>query len=95
MEPGLEDMRQRGMTIEPSDVARHTPIGHEHINVYGKYSFALAEPVRQGAFHSLRELDKAGDIEDDEEVELPTEGAEISFRFSGASGKFCSPSLIH
>ena len=68
------------MTIEPSDVARLSPIGHEHVNVYGKYSFTLAEPVRQGAFHPLRELDEAGDLEGNQEVELQTEGAEISFR---------------
>ena len=51
MDRALEEMRQRGMTIEPSDVARLSPIGHEHANFYGKYSFTLAEPVQQGAFH--------------------------------------------
>jgi hypothetical protein len=79
MDRALEDMRQRGMTIEPSDVTRLSPIGHEHVNVYGKYSFTLAEPVRQGAFHPLRELDESGNLKGDQEVELPTEGAEISF----------------
>ncbi len=39
-------MRQRGMTILPEDVARLSPIGHEHVNVYGKYSFTLAKPVQ-------------------------------------------------
>ena len=79
MDRALEDMRRRGMTIDPSDVARLSPIGHEHVNVYGKYSFTLAEPVRQGAFHPLRELDETESPEGEEEVELPTEGAEISF----------------
>jgi len=67
------------MTIDPLDVSRLSPIGHEHVNVYGKYSFTLAEPVRQGAFHPLRELDETESPEGEEEVELPTEGAEISF----------------
>lgn|SRR6266436_9738009 len=38
MDHALEDMRQHGMTILPEDIARLFPIGHEHINVYGKYS---------------------------------------------------------
>jgi len=79
MDRALEDMRRRGMTIDPLDVSRLSPIGHEHVNVYGKYSFTLAEPVRQGAFHPLRELDETESPEGEEEVELPTEGAEISF----------------
>lgn len=62
--------RQRGMTIFPEDMARLSPIGHEHVNVYGKYSFTLAEPIQQGAFHPLRELD---------EMEPQTEIAEARF----------------
>ncbi len=42
-------------------------------------SSTLAEPVRQGAFHSLLEMDEAGNLEGDQEVELQTERAEISF----------------
>jgi TnpA family transposase len=76
----LEEMRQRGMTIDPSDVARLSPIGHEHVNVYGKYSFTLAESIRQGAFHPLRELDETENQEGEQEVELPTEEVETRFR---------------
>lgn len=75
MDRALEDMRQRGMTIEPADVARLSPIGHEHVNFYGKYSFTLAEPIQQGAFHPLCELDEAENLEGEQEVEL----AKISF----------------
>ncbi len=73
MNRALGDMRQRGMTILPEDVARLSPIGHEHVNVYGKYSFTLAEPIQQGDFHPLRELDET------EEVELLPEGTERRF----------------
>jgi TnpA family transposase len=63
MDRALEEMRQRGMTIRPEDVARLSPIGHEHVNVYGKYSFALAESIQQGAFLPLRELDETEEVE--------------------------------
>lgn len=70
MDRAVEEMRQRGMTVLPEDVARLSPIGHEHVNVYGKYSFTLAEPIQRGAFHPLRELD---------ETEPQTEIAEARF----------------
>ena len=79
MDLALEDMRQRGMTIFSEDVARLSPIGHEHVNVYGKYSFTLAESIQQGAFHPLRELEETESMEGDREVERPTETGEISF----------------
>ena len=79
MDRALEDMRQRGMTIEPSDVARLSPIGHEHVNVYRKYSFLLSESIQQEAFHPLRELDETESLEGDRAGELPTETTEISF----------------
>jgi TnpA family transposase len=79
MNRALEEMRQRGMTVLSEDVTRLSPIGHEHVNVYGKYSFTLSESVQQGAFHPLRELDETESPEGEQEAELPTEGAEISF----------------
>lgn len=54
------------------------PIGHEHVNVYGKYSFQLSESIQQGAFHPLRELDETESLERDQEVGLPIEVTEIS-----------------
>jgi hypothetical protein len=67
------------MTILSEDVARLSPIGHQHVNVYGKYSFTLAETIQQGAFHPLRDLDETESLQGDQEVERPTETAEIRF----------------
>jgi TnpA family transposase len=78
MDRALEDMRQRGMTILSEDITRLSPIGYEHINVYGKYSFQLSESIQQGAFHRLRELDETESLEGDQEVELLAETAETS-----------------
>ena len=44
-----------------------------------QFSSRLAESIQQGAFHPLRELDETESLEGDQEVELPTETAEISF----------------
>ncbi len=56
MNRALEEMRTRGMKIEPSDVERLSPLGYDHINLLGRYTFSLSEEIRQGAFHPLREL---------------------------------------
>jgi hypothetical protein len=38
-------------------VARLSPLGHEHINVLGLYSFALADGIAQGELWPLRHPD--------------------------------------
>ncbi len=47
------------MKILPEDVERLSPLGYDHINLLGRYTFSLAEDIRQGAFHPLRELEEA------------------------------------
>lgn len=61
----LEDMRERGMSILSEDIERLSPLGYEHINLLGRYTFSLSEDIRQGAFHPLREQ---------EEIEQEQEG---------------------
>jgi TnpA family transposase len=75
MDRVLEELCSAGMTILPEDIARLSPIGHEHINVYGKYSFTLAESIRAGAFHPLREVEAATEEEPLQEVGEETFGA--------------------
>jgi TnpA family transposase len=58
MNRALEDMRERGMKMVPEDVERLSPLGYDHINLLGRYTFSLAEDIRQGAFHPLRELEE-------------------------------------
>ncbi len=36
---------------------RSVPLGYDHINMLGKYTFLFAEEIRQGAFRPLRELE--------------------------------------
>jgi TnpA family transposase len=58
MNRALEEMRGRGMKIAPEDVERLSPLGYDHINLLGRYTFSLSEEIRQGAFHPLRELEE-------------------------------------
>jgi hypothetical protein len=57
------------MKILPEDVERLSPLGYDHINLLGRYTFSLAEEIRQGAFHPLRELEET----DQEESEISAE----------------------
>ncbi len=41
--------------VNAADVARLSPLGHEHINLLGRYTFALAEPLARGALRPLHD----------------------------------------
>src|SRR6266566_1816867 len=70
MNRALEEMRGRGMKIVPEDVERLSPLGYDHINLLGRYTFSLSDEIRQGAFHPLRELEEA-----EQELEESVESA--------------------
>jgi hypothetical protein len=40
--------------VRNEDVARLSPLGHEHINMLGRYAFTLPEPVARGELRPLR-----------------------------------------
>jgi hypothetical protein len=40
--------------VQDADVA---PLGHAHLNVLGRYTFALREPIALGDWHPLRTTD--------------------------------------
>jgi TnpA family transposase len=54
MDAALQHLRAEGYPVQPTDVARLSPLVHRHINFQGRYSFALAESVAQGALRPLR-----------------------------------------
>ena len=53
MQAALTHLRAAGTVVNPNDAARLSPLGHEHINFLGRYSFVLAEPVLQGQLRPL------------------------------------------
>jgi hypothetical protein len=44
MDAALDQLRAEGFNVRDEDVARLSPLGHEHINMLGRYAFTLPEP---------------------------------------------------
>ena len=74
MHRALEEMRGRGMKIVTEDIERLSPLGYDHINFLGPYTFSLSEEIRQGAFHPLRDLEET-ELEEagEQTTEIPPE----------------------
>jgi len=54
MEAALHQLRAEAFPVHPSDVARLSPLVHRHINFQGRYVFALADSIAQGALRPLQ-----------------------------------------
>lgn len=52
-ELALDTLREGGESVEGSDIQRLSPLGQEHINIVGHYSFTLPDEVAQGRLRSL------------------------------------------
>ncbi|MDX6644635.1 MAG: hypothetical protein QOK40_362 [Miltoncostaeaceae bacterium] len=55
----LEHLRAGGHPVHDEDAERLSPLGHDHINLVGRYRLTLAERVRRGGD---RELSTSGQI---------------------------------
>ena len=53
----LERLRSDGYEVRPEDVARLSPLPNHHVNVLGRYSFALSAQVANGGMRPLRRPD--------------------------------------
>lgn len=54
MTAALEQLRRQGYQVLDDDVARLSPLIYEHINMLGRYSFAVPEEVARGELRPLR-----------------------------------------
>ena len=54
MQAALDLHRADGHSVRPEDEARLSPLGHEHINLLERYSFAVLESVARGELRPLR-----------------------------------------
>ena len=54
MDAALNKLRAEGFDVRDEDVARLSPLGFEHINMLGRYSFAVPEEVTRGERRPLR-----------------------------------------
>ena len=50
----LKQLRAEGYPVKDEDVARLSPLLHEHINMLGRYSFSVPEAVARGELRPLR-----------------------------------------
>ena len=54
MQAALEQLRGEGYPVREEDVMRLSPLGYDHINMLGRYSFAVPESVARGELRPLR-----------------------------------------
>jgi TnpA family transposase len=54
MERAIAQLRQEGFPVRDEDVERLSPLIHDHINMQGRYSFAVPEAVARGELRPLR-----------------------------------------
>jgi len=57
MNATVSQLRQEGLPAQVEDLARLSPLGFEHINLLGRYSFAIPEAVKRGELRPLRDPD--------------------------------------
>ena len=57
----LKQLRKEGFPVLDKDVARLSPLGHEHINMLGRYAFTLPARVARGELRPLRNPNQASD----------------------------------
>jgi hypothetical protein len=63
MNAALNELRAEDFDVRDEDVARLSPLPHEHLNVLGRYAFTLPELVARG---ELRPLRRPGELSDDD-----------------------------
>jgi TnpA family transposase len=57
MELAIENLRKSYECVYIDDIKRLSPLGYEHINIMGKYSFKISEEIRKGMLRSLLTLE--------------------------------------
>ena len=55
MQEALGELRRLGKIENEADIARLSPLLHEHVNMLGKYDFTLPDDVAEGKLRRLRD----------------------------------------
>ena len=58
MTAAVERLKQHGYPVQDEDLARLSPLIYEHINMLGRYSFAVPEEVARGELRPLHNPDE-------------------------------------
>jgi hypothetical protein len=59
IDAALNQLRQEGYPVRDEDVSRLSPLIYEHINMLGRYSFAISDAVLRGELRKLRDPSNA------------------------------------
>ena len=62
LDASLTKVRTTDVVVKPEDVQRLSPLLLDHVNVLGRYEFALKESIRQGQLRPLREPKEMDDL---------------------------------
>jgi TnpA family transposase len=62
MQEAVSHLGNRGVTADPADIARLSPIIWRHINFLGQYEFSLPDAVANGGLRPLREATSEWDF---------------------------------
>ena len=62
LDAALIQVRATDVAVNPEDVERLSPLLLDHVNVLGRYEFALKDSVRQGQLRPLREPNERDDL---------------------------------
>jgi TnpA family transposase len=60
MDAAISQLRREGYPVRDEDAARLSPLVHDHINVLGRYSFAVPDAVTRGELRPLRDPTDSG-----------------------------------
>ena len=63
MDRAIAALRQAGARLRPEDMERLSPLGFKHVNLIGRYQFALPDSIAAGEFRPLRDLAAPDDLE--------------------------------
>ncbi len=55
IDAAVSQLRKEGFLVRYEDVARLSPLGHEHINMLGRYTFTLPDRIARGELRPLRD----------------------------------------
>ena len=58
MSLALDSIRNKDVNINDADIQRLSPLGYDHINIVGRYSFKLPEELKNGELRPLIEIDE-------------------------------------
>ena len=54
IDAALDQLRTEGFSVYDEDVVRLSPFGNGHLNMLGRYSFAMSDEIKRGELRPLR-----------------------------------------